>query len=122
MRVRGTVWDLTHFGSTEKAEKAAESEDYEKVFLKARPETVGQAKIFFKNSDAEVVLEAKPSGRFWGYVVPGDYTVSVSHPDYQKLEQPLTVPVRKHPIWPEIPGVETEDEDQFDPELFLTKP
>jgi hypothetical protein len=119
LRVRGTVWNVAHFGSEEKAREAAESEDYEKVYLKTRPEAVGQARIIFQNSDAEVVMEAKPSGRYWGYLVPGDYTVSVMHPEFEKMEQAFTVPVREHPIWPEIPGVEVEDEDQLDLELYL---
>jgi hypothetical protein len=120
LRIRGTVWNVGHFGSEEKAQEAAQKEDYEKVFLKTRPETAAQAKLVFKNSTAEVVIEAKASGRYWGYIVPGEYTLTVEHPNFKTFEQPFTVPVREHPIWPEIPGAEVEDEDQLELEIFLT--
>ena len=119
LRIRGTVWNVGHFDSEEKAHEAAGAEDYEKVVLQTRPETVGQAKLVFKNSKGESVLEAKPSGRYWGYLVPGEYTLRVEHPGFATFEEPFSVPVREHPIWPEMPGVELEDEDQLELEVFL---
>lgn len=121
VRVRGTVWDLSRFSSREEAEEKAAAEDYEQVYLKARDQTVSRAKVRFKNDSEEFLLEGKVSGRFWGFVKPGEYTLTVEHPEFQTYETEFTVPVREHPVWPEIPGVEIEDEDQLELELFLKK-
>jgi hypothetical protein len=119
LRIRGTVWNLGSFDSKAAAEEKASAEDYEEVFLKARPQTVGQAKLTFKNDTDEVVLDSKVSGRFWGFIPPGEYTLTVEHPDFPNHQMQYTVPVREHPVWPQIPGVEIPDEDQLTLDIFL---
>ncbi len=122
VRIRGTLWNLNAFESREEAQQAAEKTDYSQVLLKQLPETVGLAQLKFTRGQNTTEIATKPSGRYWGYLVPGDYTLTIDVPGYPSYEQSLTIPVREHPVWPKIPGVELEDEDEFKLEIFIGEP
>ena len=119
LRIRGTVWKLASFKSKEEAEKAASEVDYSKVELRAADNTVGGTKITFKTGDEVVEMQSKISGRYRGFIKPGDYTVTVEAPNFAPQTFDYKVPVRTKPVWPPIPGVEVEDEEQLDLELYL---
>lgn len=123
VRIRGSIRDLSAFESEDEAREVAEKDaDYSKVVLKPMRGAVGQAKIQFVKEGYKAELESKPSGRYFGYVEPGEYTMVVEVDGFAKYELPYTVPVRKEPVWPKIPGVEVEDPDQLEWEIFLSRP
>ena len=107
------------FPDLEAAEEVASKTDYSRVLLKAQKNTVGGTKITFTKGDHKVELQAKVSGRFRGFLAPGDYKVTLTAPGRESQELSLNVPVRQHPVWPPIPGVEVEDEDQQTLEIYL---
>ena len=120
VRVRGTIWNLSAFPNREAAELQAESVDYNKVLLKPLPETVNRATLRFEGADGEnTEIQGKVSGRFRGFLKPGDYKLKIEREGFSPYEQAVSIPVRQHPVWPDIPGVEIEDKDQVTMNVFL---
>jgi hypothetical protein len=122
VEIRGTLWDLSFYGSEEKAQKAAETTDYDKVSFKPVPGRVGMTNMQFTKGEITTEFKSKVGGRFRGFLVPGDYQLTIEAPGFAKYQRELNVPVRQNPIWPDIPGVELEDEDLLELEIFLKKP
>lgn len=123
VRIRGSVRDISAFESEAEAHEVAEKDaDYSKAVLKPMRGAVGQAKIQFVKDGHTAELKSKPSGRYFGYVEPGEYTMVVEVEGFAKYEKPFTVPVRKEPVWPKMRGVEIEDPDQLEWEIFLSRP
>lgn len=121
VRIRGTVWDLSAFPDRESAVQRSESEDYDKVMLKPVPETVNRAVLKFEGGGETTEVEGKVSGRFRGFLKPGEYTLKVEQQGFKPYQQSVSIPVREHPVWPNIPGVEIPDEDQVTLNIFLEK-
>lgn len=121
VRIKGTAWDLGRFQDRAAAEKAAASVDYTKVHLRADENTVGGVKLIFQDGDSEVEMQTKISGRFRGFIKPGHYQVRIEAPGYAHQEFEYEVPKRTLPVWPPIPGVEIEDEEELTLEIYLEK-
>ena len=121
LRIQGTVWDLSAFKNKEEAESFAATTDYTKVSLRPDPKTVRQAALTFNDGSQQTLLEGKVNGRYRGFVSPGSYTLEVVAEGYQPAKLSLVVPPREHPVWPEMAGVQPEDEDQITFEIYLEK-
>ena len=121
LRIQGTVWDLSAFESKEEAESFAAKSDYDKVSLRPEPQTVRQATLTFSDGSRETVLEGKINGRYRGFIPPGDYSLKVTAEGYQPEDLSVTIPEREHPVWPEMAGIQPDDEDQITYEIFLKK-
>lgn len=122
LRIRGSVRDLSAFESKEEAASVALADaDYSKVVLKPMRGAVGGAKLQFLKGEDKTEIVSKPSGRYHGFLPPGEYRLVIEEPGFQNYSQDYVVPVREHPIWPKMPGIELEDEDQLEMEIVLER-
>lgn len=122
VKIKGSVRDLGAFkDEAEGRAVAAKDAASTKISLKAVQGGVGQATIVLKSASTEMTLETKSTGKYQSLLKPGDYTAVVSAEGFKEKTLSLTVPPRKHDVWPKMPGQSRVDEDITWFEVFLER-